>query len=189
MTAPNEPGRQPADTWQYPAQSGRQQVEAQAQPAGLAPRSRPMVDASRLWAGGFATAVVAGLVALVGVLASRWLFAIPILAPKQDGAYGDATTTALVLIAAAIALLATGLVHLLVLSTPRPLAFFGWIFGLATVLVVLLTFRTGAPLPQKAATAVVYLILAVAIGSLVSGVAERSVSGGNGQIAAYPPGR
>jgi hypothetical protein len=79
-----------------------------------------------------------------------------------------------VLIAAAVALLATALAHLLLLSTPRPLAFFGWIIGLATVLVVLLAFRTTAPLAQKAATAAVYLILGVAIGSLVSGVADRS---------------
>ena len=82
---------------------------------------RPQVEAGRLWSGGIATAVVAGLVALVGVLVCRWLFGIPLLAPKQDGAYGDAHTTGLVLMAAAGALLATGLVHLLVLSTPRPL--------------------------------------------------------------------
>ena len=43
---------------------------------------RPEVDATKLWAGGLATAVVAGLVALVGVLAFRWLFGIPILAPN-----------------------------------------------------------------------------------------------------------
>ena len=140
------------------------------------PRSdRPQVDAGRLWPGGIATAVVAGLVALVGVLVCRWLFGIPLLAPKSDGAYGDAHTTALVLLAAAAALVATGLVHLLILSTPRPLTFFGWIIGLATVLAVLVPFSTTAPLTVKAATAVVDLILGVAIGSLISGVAARSV--------------
>ena len=47
------------------------------------PRSdRPQVDAGRLWPGGIATAVVAGLVALVGVLVCRWLFGIPLLAPE-----------------------------------------------------------------------------------------------------------
>jgi hypothetical protein len=136
---------------------------------------RPQVDAGRLWAGGVATAVVAGLVAVVGVLVSRWLFGIPLLAPKQDGAYGDAHTTGLVLLAAAAALAATGLVHLLMLSTPRPLTFFGWIIALATVLTVLLPFSTTAPLTAKAATAVVGLVLGVAIGSLISGVAARSV--------------
>ena len=77
--------------------------------------------------------------------------------------------------AAAAALVATGLVHLLMLSTPRPLTFFGWIIGLATVLAVLVPFSTAAPLTAKAATAVVDLVLGIAIGSLISGVAARSV--------------
>jgi Family of unknown function (DUF6069) len=137
--------------------------------------TRPQVDAGKLWPGGIATAVVAGLVALVGVLVCRWLFGIPLLAPKSEGAYGDVHTTDLVLVAAAAALVATGLVHLLLLSTPRPLTFFGWIIGLATVLAVLLPFSTAAPLTAKIATAVVDLVLGVAIGSLISGVAARSV--------------
>jgi Family of unknown function (DUF6069) len=143
------------------------------QERGRRPAGR--VDAGRLWSGGVATAVVAGLVALVGVLVCRWLFTIPILAPKQDGAYGDVHTTAMVLVAAAAALLATGLVYLLLLSTPRPLTFFGWIVGLATLLVVIVPFRTTAPLSSKVATAIVSLIIGVAIGSLLNGVAARSV--------------
>jgi hypothetical protein len=51
------------------------------------------VDARKLWAGGAASAVVAGLVALVRVLISRWLYAAPVLAPSQEGAYGDVRTT------------------------------------------------------------------------------------------------
>jgi hypothetical protein len=137
--------------------------------------SRPQVDAGKLWPGGIATAVVAALVALVGVLVCRWLFGIPLLAPKSDGAYGDVHTTDLVLFAAAAALVATGLAHLLLLSTPRPLTFFAWIIGLATVLAVLLPFSTAAPLTAKVATAVVDLVLGVAIGSLLSGVAARCV--------------
>jgi len=77
--------------------------------------------------------------------------------------------------AAAAGLVATGLVHLLMLSTPRPLAFFGWIIALATILAVLVPFSTAAPLTAKAATAVVDLVLGIAIGSLISGVAARSV--------------
>ena len=150
------------------------------------PRStRPQVDAGRLWPGGIATAVVAGLVALVGVLVCRWLFGIPLLAPKSDGAYGDVHTTDLVLLAAAAALVATGLVHVLMLSTPRPLTFFGWIIGLATVLAVLVPFRTAAPLTAKAGTAVVDLVLGVAIGPLISGVAARSVRVPPGADAGY----
>jgi Family of unknown function (DUF6069) len=146
---------------------------------------RPQVDAGRLWPGGMATALVAALVALVGVLVSRWLLHIPLLAPKSDGAYGDVHTTDLVLIAAAAALVATVLVHLLLLSTPRPLTFFAWIIGLATVLAVLVPFSTAAPLTAKVATAVVDLVLGIAIGSLISGVAARSVRLPAGADSAY----
>lgn len=154
-----------------------------------APPSRPSVDAGKLWSGGVATAVVAALVALVGVLVCRWLFGIPLLAPKSDGAYGDVHTTDLVLFAAAAALVATALLHLLLLSTPRPTTFFGWIIGLATVLAVLLPFSTSAPLTAKLATAVVDLVLGIAIGSLLNGVAARSIRvrrGGYVQSAAQP---
>lgn len=69
---------------------------------------------------------------------------------------------------------ATALAHVLVLSTPRPLVFFWWIIGLATLVVVLYPFSTAAPLSGKAAIAVVELVIGIAIGSLVSGVDERS---------------
>ena len=157
---PNTPERRP-----YP--SG----ERAYPPPG---RSRPQVDARMLWSGGAATAVVAGLIALVGVLVCRWLFNIPILAPKRYGAYGDAHTTTLVLIAAAAALVATLLAHLLLLSTPRPMVFFGWIVGLITVIVVIFPFRTGAVLSHKIATAALYLIIGIAIGTLIAGVGERA---------------
>jgi hypothetical protein len=139
------------------------------------PSNRPTVAAGALWGGGVATAIVAALVALVGVLVSRWLANIPLLAPMHDGAYGDVHTTTLVLVVAAAALVATGLLHLLLLSTPRPTLFFGWIIALATVLAVVLPFTTTAPLAQQAATAVVFLLIGVAIGTLLTGVGARSV--------------
>ena len=135
------------------------------------------VDARLLWSGGVASAVVAGLVALVGVLVSRWLFNLPVLAPSREGAYGDARTTGLVLAAAAAALVATGLVHLLLVSTPRPLMFFGWIVALVTTLVVVYPFSTTAPLDAKIATAVVDLAIGAMIGTLVGGAATRSTAG------------
>jgi Family of unknown function (DUF6069) len=136
---------------------------------------RPKVYAGQLWAGGVATAIVAALVALVGILVCRWLFGIPILAPRQDGAYGDVATTGLALAAAAAALVATAIAHLLLLSTPRPMTFFSWIVGLATVVVVLFPFSTGAPVSEKVATAAVDLVIGLAIGSLINGVGARSI--------------
>ncbi len=156
------------------------------------PEPRRRIDPGTLWAGGVATAAVAALIALVGILVSRWLFGIPILAPRRDGAWGDASTGAYVLAAAAVALVGAAIMNLLLLATPRPQAFFGWIIGLATVVAVLFPFSTTAPLSSKAATAVVDLVLGIAIGSLISGVSARAgrrppVS--SGYEASYPPSR
>ena len=74
---------------------------------GRRPMSASSGPAGRLWAGRAATAIVAGLVALVGVLVCRWLFNVPILAPQGEGVYGDAATTNFVLAAAGAAFLAT----------------------------------------------------------------------------------
>ena len=145
-----------------------------ASPDDVAPnRVRP--DSSQFWAGGVATAVVAALIALVGILVCRWALGIPILAPASDGTWGDAHTGEYVLVAAVIALVATGLLYLLVLGAPEPGTFFRWIMGLATVAAVVYPFSTGAPLEQKAATAVVNLVLGVAITSLLTGVASRAI--------------
>ena len=94
------------------------------------------VDARQLWSGGAATAVVAALIALVGILVCRWLFNIPVLAPRQDGAWGDASTAGYAIAAAAAALVATAIMHLLLIATPRPQMFFTWILGLATVIAI-----------------------------------------------------
>src|SRR6266446_3100738 len=136
--------------------------------------TRRRVDGRTLWSGGVATAVVAGLIALVGILVCRWLFKIPILSPQRDGAWGDASTAGYVFASAAIALAATGMMHLLLLSTPYPRVFFGWIIGLATVVAVVFPFSTTAPLSQKFATGVVNLVLGVAIGSLIAEVSRRA---------------
>lgn len=62
------------------------------------------------------------LTALVAVLVCRWLFNIPVLAPRRHGTYGDVHTTGFLLAAAAAALVATAGVHLL-LTTPGRLPF------------------------------------------------------------------
>jgi hypothetical protein len=133
------------------------------------------VDPGPLWAGGVATAVVAALIALAGVLISRWLFTVPILAPRQDGAWGNVSTGMYVLSAAGAALAATAIMHLLLLTTPRPQVFFGWIIALATLVAVVFPFSTTAPMAQKVATAAVNLVLGIAIGTLTAQVAARAV--------------
>ena len=137
------------------------------------PRVRP--DSGRFWAGAVATAIVAALIALVGILICRWTLNIPILAPAGDGAWGDAHTGEYVLVAALVALVAAGLLYLLVLSTPQPTVFFRWIIGLVTLIAVVYPFSSGAPLDQKVATAVVNLVLGVAIASLLTATAARAI--------------
>jgi hypothetical protein len=142
-------------------------------PEPTGPRRR--MDVGQLWSGGAATAVVAALIALVGILVCRWLFNIPILAPRREGAWGDASTAGYCLSAAAIAIVATAIMHLLLIATPRPTVFFDWILGLATVVAVVFPFSTTAPMSQKFATAVVNLVLGIAITTLISSVAARAV--------------
>src|SRR5258705_11105479 len=116
------------------------------------PEPTRRVDARPLWSGGVATAGVAGLIALVGILGCRWLFNVPILSPRREGAWGNASTAGYVFAAAACALAATALMYLLLLSTPYPRVFFGWIIGVATVAPVVFPFSTTSPLSQQFAS-------------------------------------
>jgi hypothetical protein len=133
------------------------------------------VNVNRLWTGGVATAVVAALVAVVGVLIARGLLDVPVLAPTEEGVLGNANTARLALVAAGAALAATGLMHLLLLFIPRPWQFFTWIMSLVTLAAVLAPFATDAEIATKVATAAIFLAIGVAIGSLVSGVASSAV--------------
>jgi hypothetical protein len=99
-----------------------------------------------------------------------------------------------VLAAAAVALAATAIMHLLLIAAPEPRVFFAWIIGLATVIAVAYPFSTSAPLSQKAATGLVNLVLGIAIGTLINSVSKRArrrvVSGGyEPQPPTYPPTR
>lgn len=107
----------------------------------------PAVDAGRLWVGGLATALVAALTAAVGVLIATGLLDVDVLAPPgfTGSVIGDYA------IAAAIAaLLATALIHLLLVASPRPLAFFHWIIGLLIIVVTLLPFASAARAADQA---------------------------------------
>ncbi|MFI7600383.1 DUF6069 family protein [Actinoplanes sp. NPDC049681] len=139
------------------------------------PSPRPALNAGRLWAGGAATAVVAALIAIVGVLVGRGLFHVDVLAPKGAGVWGDASTGWYALGAALLSLVATGVMHLLLLFTPRPMLFFGWVMTLATVVAMLAPFVTDQDLGSRLFTAGLNFILGVAIGSLVAGSAHTAV--------------
>lgn len=135
---------------------------------------KPTVNAGKLWAGGGATAAVVALIAVAGILLGRGIFDIDVLAPKGDGAWGDASTGWYALGAAIAALIATGLVHVLILTTPRPMRFFGWVVGLATVSAMLAPFVTDAERGEQFYTSGLNMIIGIAIGSLVAGVAKSA---------------
>ncbi|RTL61684.1 MAG: hypothetical protein EKK42_34430 [Pseudonocardiaceae bacterium] len=130
-----------------------------------------------MWAGGVATAIVAALIALVGVLIARALPKVEFLGPLASGPLGSGQTVVLCLSAAVAALAATGMVHLLLVSTPRPLAYFGWIVALVTVVAILLAFLGSGDLGVKIASAIIYLVIGIAIGSLVTGAAISATGG------------
>ncbi len=146
-------------------------------------RSRTVLrlNPGRLWAGGVATAVIAALIVIVGVSIARGIFGVPMPVPATSGAM---SAVAYVGLAAAAAIVATGLLHLLIVGAPRPLAFFSWIVFLATVLAVLAPFSNSvfgsfnniAFLNSKSSVAAINLVVGIAIGTLLTGVARSSVT-------------
>ncbi|CCH30154.1 DUF6069 family protein [Actinosynnema sp. NPDC047251] len=130
--------------------------------------------AGRLWAGGFATAVVAALLAVVGILIARGLLGVAVLAPEGEGAWGNANTVAYALGAALAALLATGLLALLIVSTPRSRQFFTWIGLLLTAIAVILPLGIGGFVGPGLATALINLVLGVSIVLMLNGVARSA---------------
>jgi hypothetical protein len=143
-------------------------------PAPAPEPPRPTVDAARLWAAGLATAIVAALVAMVGTLIVRAVLRIAFNGPASSGALGDSRTVLLCVLSAAAALAATGLAHLLLLSTPRPMTYLSWIVGLVTVVAALLPLLGSAPIGERVATAVIHLVIGLVISSLVAGAGAAS---------------
>jgi hypothetical protein len=138
---------------------------------------RPVLDAPRLWTGGLATAVVAALIGLVGVLVLRVLATNLPQIPLAAGLHTSSAAVLLCTIAAIAALVATGLAHLLLVSTPRPMAYLGWIVGLATAAAAVLPLTTGLPVAAALAAGVINLVIGMAIGSLVAGAAYAASRG------------
>jgi hypothetical protein len=144
-------------------------------PEGYPGQRQPLdIDALRLWAGGVATAVVAALLAAVGIFLVRGVLDIPILSSIDNGTVGDTDTITMAILAAAAALLATGLMHLLLLFAPAPWTFFYWIALLATVAAALGPFASGAQTSVKVATALIDVAIGLAITVLVSTMARSA---------------
>lgn len=176
-TPPGTPG---------PPEPQRRPVPPPGQPAPIEPDpdtpSGLTVDSLRLWSGGIATAVVAALAAIVGLLVCRGLFNIAVLVPTGGGRWDVISTVPYAFLAAAGALLATGLMHLLLLTTPRPRLFFRWIMVLIGIIFAVLPFNADIPTDEQIATAAVGVLVVVVIASLVTATAVRAVPN-----VPYPP--
>ena len=133
------------------------------------------LDAGRLWAGGLATALVAALIAVTGIVIARGLLHVPVLAPKGDGVWGNASTMTYALSSGAAAIVATALLQVLALTTPRYARFFTWIMALATAIATALPLGLATDLASRLATAVINLVIGVAIASTLTAVARTAV--------------
>ncbi|CCH32903.1 DUF6069 family protein [Actinosynnema sp. NPDC047251] len=127
-----------------------------------------------LWAGGAATAFVAGLVAVVGILTARGLLDIAVLAPQGHGAWGGADAVAYTLAAAGSAFAATGLLQLMLTTTPDAVHFFTWIILLLTAITAVLPLGLEADTGSRVATATLNTLIGIAIAVSLGDVARRS---------------
>ncbi len=132
------------------------------------------LDTGRLWAGGSATALVAALIAVAGIVITRGVFGVPVLAPKGDGVWGNANTVTYAFCAAGGAFAATGLLHLLLVTTPRPGRFFTWFMILLTAIGTALPLTLGMDSPSVLATAVINFVIGIATLTILNGVARSA---------------
>jgi CDP-diglyceride synthetase len=172
--AGNDETAQYPPTERYPAYGA---ASPQRQPAAPPPRRNP-VDAKRLWTGGVATAVVAIGLTIVGFLVIHGLLHLTVLGIWPDG--GPVSTPSVAgyaSVAALAALLATAVMHLLLLGVPRPRFFFAWVGVLCTAIWVILPLTITATTGAKAATAILNLVIGVAITAIVHSMAAYSLRG------------
>ncbi|MFF3066108.1 DUF6069 family protein [Oerskovia sp. NPDC057915] len=135
---------------------------------------RLAVEVGRFWAGAAATALVAALIGLVAVIILERIFSFT-LVPPPDIFSTASHQAAFAIDGAILALLAAGLLHVLILTTPRPRAFFGWIMALVIVVVTALPFAWTTDTTSAVLSGLVNLLIGVAVWSLLAGVAGRTI--------------
>jgi len=136
---------------------------------------RPDVDEGRLWAGGFATAVVVALVAAVVLLVARGVFGVPVLVQNRDGQVVTASMATYAGLAALAALAATLLMDLLLHAAPRPFTFFTRIVLLATIVAGVLPLTVKVNLDSTIATMIGNVLIGFTILAIVPGVARSAL--------------
>lgn len=148
-----------------------QQVQRQAAPVQQQPQ-RPTLAYGTYWAGVAATVLVAALIGVAASVIFEQVFDIGLVSPPDLLDVGRNVSWAG---AGALFALAAGVVlQLLVLAAPSPRMFFGWLVGLATAILAVLPWTSSADVLETAMTSLVWIILGIAIGSLLGATLARS---------------
>ena len=188
MSDPNRPydadyGGQPPPAYPPPAQTpgvptqpvGQPPADARAQPVTTGTENpRLGLEVGRYWAGALATMLVAALIGLAASFILEEVLNLEIQ-PQADLLSTGSDLMAWVVAGALFALLAAIVLYLLVLSTPRPRAFFGWVVALATVILAMVPFAGQADLVPAVLAAIVWVIIGSAVYSLLTGTLSRTV--------------
>jgi Family of unknown function (DUF6069) len=125
--------------------------------------------------GGALAGVVAAGVAIVGLLIVRGVFDIRVFVRGEHGGVVNASTWWYAIVSFGAALVATALLHVLLLTAPSPFRFFDWIVGLGVAIAVIVPFTTSAELANKIGTAAINLAIGIAVVSIVSNVGKSAV--------------
>jgi hypothetical protein len=111
---------------------------------------------------------------VTGVIVARGIFHVAVSAARSPS-FADLAVAGYAGRAAACALLATALLHVLLAGAPRPLAFFAWITALAAVAAAVTPFTQSAPLASQIFTALINIVVGIAVISLLPGVARIAI--------------
>ncbi|WP_129789090.1 DUF6069 family protein [Promicromonospora panici] len=187
MSDPNRPydadyGERPPPAYPPPAQA----PGTPTQPVGETPDEtvqpvtsgtqdpRLGLEVGRYWAGALATMLVAALIGLAAEFILEEVLNLEIQAQADLFATGS-DLMAWVVAGALFALVASIVLYLLVMSTPRPRSFFGWVVGLATVILAAVPFAGDFELVPAILAAVVWIVIGSAVYSLLTGTLSRTV--------------
>lgn len=132
------------------------------------------VHAPRLWTGGLMTGIVAGLTMLVGILFVNGILGLNVVEPDAAGVTTSPSTLQLILASFAAALVATGVMHLLLLGAPQPWVFFSWIGGLGILAATALPFALDVRPADALASAALNLTVGAVIVGLVQALARSA---------------
>ena len=133
------------------------------------PRSvRWDVDARLLWRGAIAVVLVAVGTTLVGLLVIRDLLDLHVLRRSDAGDLVQASTAWYLVVATLAVIVAIALLHLLLVTTPQPFTFFGWIGGLGVAAATLAPLTFDATRNSQIATAALHLVVGCVIVGLTS---------------------